>query len=473
MAPNRSKSAKPGGLRLPGTFDASPSASPPPSSPRRSATARAPSTSSFNNLSSTTAKKKLPGTTPASVPASRLTNKTRSNGVEKTGGGGGGGLISSFGSGGINGGSGRLDRAKSSPGVQSSTGQSRLQKLGLNRASMREKSPSPEEEQSASEPEEEGYARRSQTPKPSWGRSSSDEDRPRQIQPTSGRRRRESFSPARTSSPSLRHARSPRPVSLAASSIGASSVIPPVQPEEEEPKRPEGTLFGSLWNKAATAWSGGVTVPPDTTETKETPSQIGQSQVKEDPFRRTKRVAEEAEEEQHDESKSSPTDRIANLPHLQKQVTRSQTHPEPDSEPVEPITYHRPPEIHPRNVLLASANSRFRHDDAYDWLGDESKSPLDAYLFHRQAGRMATKKVRLKRPPPQGMASAPAILSGIALSGATFNGAGRSGPAGAPSAPTGLSPGVFVDSTGPVQAFSQAARQRPVLAPSNPPHPGP
>jgi hypothetical protein len=28
---------------------------------------------------------------------------------------------------------------------------------------------------------------------------------------------------------------------------------------------------------------------------------------------------------------------------------------------------------------------------------------------------MATKKVRLKRPPPQGMATAPAILSGAAL----------------------------------------------------------
>ncbi|GAA5960366.1 hypothetical protein JCM3765_007488 [Sporobolomyces pararoseus] len=467
MAPNRSKSAKPGGLRLPGTFNAPPSASPPPSSssPRRSATARAPSTST-----TTTATKKLPGTTPASLPASRLTNKSRTNGAENSSGGG---LISSFGSGGVNSGSGRLDRAKSSPGVQSSLGQSRLERLGLNRASMRQRSPSPEEEQSGSEAEEDAHERRSQTPKPSWGRSSSDEDGPRPSQLTTSRRRRESFSPARTSSPSLRYARSPRPSSIAASSIGASSVIPPVQPAEEAEQKAPGTLFGSLWNKAATAWNGGVTAPSESTAPTETSDQTTQSQLKEDPFRRTKRAAAEEEEEEHDESKSSPTDSKAQSPHIQKQQRRSQTQREPELEPVEPITYHRPPEIHPRNVLLASVNSRFRHDDAYDWLGDEPKSPLDAYLFHRQAGRMATKKVRLKRPPPQGMATAPAILSGAALASMTSSRYAHSGLAGAPPAPSGISPGVFVDSTGPVQAFSQGARQPPVLAPSHLPHPGP
>ncbi|GAA5894917.1 uncharacterized protein JCM6883_002252 [Sporobolomyces salmoneus] len=437
MAPNRSKSAKPGGLRLPGTFnDSSPaplrSSSTPP---QRTATARAPP------LPGTTSRK-LPDTT--SVPASRLTAKPVARTSEKESLGSG--LISSFGTGAGNTTSGRLERARSSSAAEPS----RLERLGLNRATARPvaKSPSPEESGSDRE-EEESPRERSRTPKPSWNRGSSDEE---EVRPNLSIRRRR-----RDSSESLRHAHSPRPVSP----ISAVS-IPPVRTDqkEEEHKLPEeakGTLLGSLWNKATTAWNGGAATEVPDSEKVSTGST--QTHLKEDPFRKTKRIAEE-----HEETKSPSTEH--NAPSKRSQPPRAQTLPEPESEPVEPITYHRPVPIHPRNILLASAAHKFRHNDPYDWLGDQAKSPLDAYLFHRSATRMATRKVRLKRPPPHGMATAPAILSGAALAGSAATGISE---AQAPS--SSISNGVFASKefSGPIQAFSQAVPHPPISAP----HPGP
>ncbi|GAA6008676.1 hypothetical protein JCM11491_003394 [Sporobolomyces phaffii] len=480
MPPNRSKSAKPGGLRLPGTFTSPPSAPSPPSPappsrspPRRAATAKA----SPSNAPAAT--RRLPGTT--SIPASRLARPSPAAGNDTTSGG----LLSRFGSDAGTAGSGRLDRAKSTPPqvTNDAGGTSRLERLGLNRASLRQRARSPSPEASPSEEDEDGYRpRNSPRPVPSWGRrSSDDDDGPRPKYSTSTR----SFSPAPTSSPPPRHRRSPRPPSPASSSPPLSA-IPPVDHEKEEEDKPaeapKGTLFGNLWTKAATAWSGGTPAEPNAA--KDGPTKSPATELKEDPFRKTKRLPERAE------SPSSPKPHGTNSVPLASRVPRTRS-PEPSLEPVEPITYHRPPEIHPRNVLLASTSSKFVHKDGYDWLGDQAKSPLDAYLFHRQASRMATKKVRVKRRPPQGMATALAILAGTALSGAAAPQLGHlqtstlgSATAAAPNVPSltrpsvsETSPGVFVPqpSPGPIHAFSQAPRQPPIApaTPVNPPHPGP
>ncbi|GAA5873555.1 hypothetical protein JCM16303_001163 [Sporobolomyces ruberrimus] len=467
MPPPRSQSAKPGGLRLPGTFtsppsSSSPSPTPPTSVPRRAASAEPTTT--------TTTTRKLPGT--SSVPASRLTAKptvARGNDGPSTG------LLSSFGSSSTNVGSGRLDRAKSSPGrgVTESGGQNRLERLGLNRASTRQVTRSPSPEESGERTEEE----RSERPRPSWGRSSSDEEEMPRIRSQS-RAKRRSISPTLNSSPPPpRHRRSPRPPSPSQSA--RSSVIPPVETSEEKKPAEEekGTLFGSLWNKAATAWNGGDTADPNTaTEPRAESPRPAQS--KEDPFRKTKRPAVQEEHEgSPPPSRKGSLSRASPTRHQQKKQTLA----EPAFARVDPITYHRPPEIHPRNILFAPAATTYKHNDPYDWLGDQPKSPLDAYLFHRQAGRMATKKVRLRRPPAVGMATAPAILAGSVLAGTAIHGYAHarhppSAPLGShpgPQPPNGSSPGVFVSEfSGPVQAFSQAPHQPSLVQPVGPAHPG-
>lgn len=389
MPPNRSKSAKPGGLRLPGTFapaDAPPAANP---SPRRATTAKAsPSSKPL---------RKLPGTAPttrvSSVPASRLSSKSTAQTTSTPNG-----LISSFGSGASSGGSGRFERVKSDSPAKSPAGQNRLERLGLNRASLR-RSPSPEEsgsDHASSEGEQRRYMRGRERPKASWDRGSSDEE---EARPNLSTRRQSSH--ARVTSPSLHHASRSR-------SASSGSVPPTHDAQLEEDHRPsaeaKGTLLGSLWSKAATAWSGSGNTEAALPAT-------APRRVQEEEARESERERREANQGREKPSSASEHDKVIPA-HAADPKTA-----EPVLKPVEPITYHRPPSLHPRNILLASADRKFRHDDAYDWLGDEAKSPVDAYLFHRQAGRMATKKVRLKRPPPHGMATAPAILSGIAFAG--------------------------------------------------------
>ena len=403
MAPERSKSAKPGGLRLPGTFNSPPTASP---SPRRPA-------------SSNSSPSLKPNRTVSSVPASRLTSTKP---ILPGTGTSSGGLLSSFGSGERSGGGNskqreptrleRLERARSSPNVAKDDGVSRLRSLGLNRALPRQRSPSPEEESPEEGSDDEDYRRRSQTPKPSWGRKSSGEEeeaRPREAT----RRRRRSFSPSRTSSPSATSRRSSPPI-----------VIPPENHEHDATEEGKGTLFGSLWNRASQAWNGGATEthvvkegegnqrgsltenlePP---ESKVTPFRISKSGDHED----------EASSIPSHSPPKEPSNFLNTRPTPLSQHRKSQSLSEPSHEPVEPITYHRPPDLHPRNILLNSVSRGRRNRDQYDWLESLDESPLDPFLFHRSATRMATKKVRVKRPPPVGMATAPAILAGVAHTG--------------------------------------------------------
>jgi len=397
MAPERSKSAKPGGLRLPGTFNSSPTASP---SPRRPA--------SSNSTPSSSALK--PARTVSSVPVSRLTStKPILPGTS-------GGLLSSFGSGergGANNGKReptrleRLERARSTPNVAKDDGVSRLRSLGLNRALPKRRSPSPEEESPEEGSEEEDYRKRSKTPEPSWGRRSSGEE---ETRPRESTRKKGSFSPTRSSSPSTASRRSSPPV-----------VIPPVNEDHDATEEGKGTIFGSLWNRASQAWSGGAAEPHVVKEGEgnrrdSLMEHLEPPESKVTPFRITKsgQHEDEAEPVPPHSPQKEPSNFLNTRPIPLSQHRRSQSLSEPVHAPVEPITYHRPPDIHPRNILLNSASRGRRYRDQYDWLESLDESPLDPFLFHRSATRMATKKVRLKRPPPVGMATAPAILAGTA-----------------------------------------------------------
>lgn len=407
MAPERSKSAKPGGLRLPGTFKPPPTAS---STPRRPAS---------SNSSPKPART-------ASVPASRLTARPTVAGTSS-------GLLSSFGSGERQGGGNagkreptrleRLERARSSPNVAKDDGTSRLRSLGLNRA-PRQRSPSPEEESpdEGSESNEEDYSRRSKTPEPSWARRSSGEEETRPRNSTS---RRETVSPnPNASSPSTaRSRRSPRPTS----SPPPATTIPPVKDEQDNLEEAKGgTLLGSLWNKAAQAWNGGAAEPNVVKEGElnrrdSLTEHLEPPESKVTPFHISK--SGEREDDQDSTLAHSPQKEASNF-HNTRPIPlshnrRTQSLSEPIQEPVEPITYHRPPDLHPRNILLNSvARGRLRHKDQYDWLESLDESPLDPFLFHRDPKRLATKKVRLKRPPPHGMATAPAILAGSSFAAA-------------------------------------------------------
>lgn len=70
---------------------------------------------------------------------------------------------------------------------------------------------------------------------------------------------------------------------------------------------------------------------------------------------------------------------------------------------IDPITWHRPPPIHPPNhphdvirLQRRAKNSREPDDGstapAFTWLEPRDMSPLDQYLFHRAAGRAPTRK---------------------------------------------------------------------------------
>ncbi|GAA5924275.1 uncharacterized protein JCM15063_005589 [Sporobolomyces koalae] len=371
MPPNRSKSAKP--LRLPGTFASSASPDATPAPPRRATSAK-PVASPLSNRTTST-----PSTRAARLVATKPSTATTATTTATTS------LLSSFGTApSTTTGSGRLnlDRTKSTPASSADRGSTRLERLGLNRASLRQSSPRRSVDSDADE-DEQYEPRRSKTPEPSWARrDSSDVERP-PLTSSSARR----SSPPRPSPP------------LAAS--------PPAERDINAPAEAKSTLLGNLWTKAATAWNGAQ--PAEQPLSREAVSQ-GPSHSRQGSSEGPERHSNSPKPET---SPQRPADTHASslpLPPKRK--------PEAIPEPVEPITYHRPPEVHPRNILLASNSSKRIHQDPYDWLGDEPKSPLDPYMFHRQAGRMATKRARAKRPLAQrtvpGMATAAAILGGTA-----------------------------------------------------------
>lgn len=71
----------------------------------------------------------------------------------------------------------------------------------------------------------------------------------------------------------------------------------------------------------------------------------------------------------------------------------------PQKAEVEPITWHRPPAVHPRDYV-SEQRRRAGGSSPFDWLEAEDHSPLEPYLFQRKAGRAATRKPRAKGPPP-------------------------------------------------------------------------
>lgn len=107
--------------------------------------------------------------------------------------------------------------------------------------------------------------------------------------------------------------------------------------------------------------------------------------------------------------------------------------------PVEPITYHRPPPLHPRTSALgAGAGAQPQRSSAsspYDWLESRDEAPLEPFLFTRALGRAATRRGgRTARRPamPQGAMTEPGPHAGDAR--AVGAGAGAAALVGASAA---------------------------------------
>ncbi|GAA5902815.1 hypothetical protein JCM8208_006483 [Rhodotorula glutinis] len=89
--------------------------------------------------------------------------------------------------------------------------------------------------------------------------------------------------------------------------------------------------------------------------------------------------------------------------------------------PVEPITYHRPPPLHPRTSALGvgagvgAQRQRSGASSPYDWLESRDEAPLEPFLFTRALGRAATRRGgrAAGRPAiPQGAATEPGPRAG-------------------------------------------------------------
>ncbi|BGP37176.1 hypothetical protein JCM10449v2_001080 [Rhodotorula kratochvilovae] len=92
--------------------------------------------------------------------------------------------------------------------------------------------------------------------------------------------------------------------------------------------------------------------------------------------------------------------------------------------PVEPITYHRPPPLHPRDALLAQQQRRRAAGGApsspYDWLEPRDEAPLEPFLFQRAVGRAPTRRGGRAARRPQmlhGAATEPTVAGVTALAG--------------------------------------------------------
>lgn len=323
-------------------------------------------------------------------------------------------------------------------------------------------SPSPPRRAASRAPSPRRSARRSSSRYPSEGESEgsrSDDGRHSRHARDKSRSRADSRPPPRPASRAQSHARqrsSPPPTATA-------TTQPPPQAQAAAPPpvadRPA-TLFGSLWTKASQVISsatgatpeGGTPVKeagPSRQDSLQRTRELGVPEGKITPFRADedesgsdgghKKQAEEDDEEELKKEQStlantrpiprpSATDPSASLVSATLLAgstsaptsspfppQRSQTAP---ARSVEPITYHRAPPLHPRDHTLALPPRRSQYSSSaaqtpFDWLEPIDKSPLDAFLFHRDPRRAATRKVKtrtagLQRPPmPLGRATDP------------------------------------------------------------------
>ncbi|GAA5932055.1 hypothetical protein JCM3775_004226 [Rhodotorula graminis] len=142
--------------------------------------------------------------------------------------------------------------------------------------------------------------------------------------------------------------------------------------------------------------------------------------------------------------------------------------------PVEPITYHRPPPLHPRTsaVGIGAQRQRSGASSPYDWLESRDEAPLEPFLFTRALGRAATRRGgRAARRPamPQGAATEPGSHAGRA--GAV--GAGAGGAALVGGSASHAHAHASIPPLAP-PAFAYAPPVHPGAPPAPPPtHPGP
>ncbi|GAA5973763.1 hypothetical protein JCM11641_005123 [Rhodosporidiobolus odoratus] len=399
------RDVQPGGRVLPGMFTSSANSSSAPSASSTSSSKPAPADDSSAPLISSWGNGRGgSGRLPASsAPPSRL-ERLRSEKATESAGSSGRGAVAA------------------APLVESSDSISRARKLGLNRAPKREATPPPssgEEE----EPEE-------------WFSS-----------PRNGRTREASEPTVLPGTNHFNRAAAPvdAPVPRTETSAAAGG--------EDKPQQ---TLFGSLWGRAAQLVGGGAVAENTVKEVQHgrhdsgSVSDLAVPESKVTPFK-----LHEGEEEPHEHDAAEPTKEQSNLKNtrpiaLPPLVARALSDPTnaikqprrpavPALPPVEPITYHRPPALYPRDLVLAAPRTRYLHRTPYDWLEGRDEAPLDPYLFHRQPGRAATKKARGSRAArpamPPVVRTDPGPAGGNALGMAEM---GVAAGAGAAAMPEGL-----------------------------------
>ncbi|KAI5480585.1 hypothetical protein MNV49_000281 [Pseudohyphozyma bogoriensis] len=181
-------------------------------------------------------------------------------------------------------------------------------------------------------------------------------------------------------------------------------IAQPTTKAEEIP--PPKTLFGSLWAKTAQVWSGASAeeeIPPTgraSIESKrggEPAEKVPEAKI--EPFEvdptglaeARAEAARKAKEEEDNKPKQSTILNSRPLPSSapSKKATDPDSRPPvPPRPPVEPITWHRPPPIHPRDFTTQLPQKRRTEGGeprtAYDWLhpADMSQVLFDPYLFH-------------------------------------------------------------------------------------------
>ncbi|GAA5996863.1 uncharacterized protein JCM10292_006049 [Rhodotorula paludigena] len=361
------RSVQPGGRALPGMF-ASPSPSPAPSSRPASTRASRPASSPARVSTSVAASKPSPAVKTA-IPAESK-----------------GSLLSSFGGGGS--GSGRMPSTASAP--------SRLDRLAAaGAAGVAAAGAAAGTSDSISRARRLGLNRARRTPSP----PSSPEYSPER---SSGRDRSSSFaagtSPYRGRSPDApqqrsRHSSSPAPAEAAVAAA----------PSAEQPQG----LLSSLWGRASQLVSGATGAQPQVVrERRGSGSEAGDLAAPEariTPFGVGGHGGAEPREETGPARRPSggPGGPIALPPLIAAAralpgARRTASAPLAASysiPPAEPITYHRPPPVHPRDVLLAyTARPRRATIGPYEWLEPHDEAPFEPYLFQRAPGRTATRR---------------------------------------------------------------------------------
>lgn len=414
--PPERRQVQPGGRVLPGMF-ASPSPSPAP--------AAAPTTSSRQAPTSTAAQPKLanPGGAllsswgTAGRSSGRLPATTAPSRLER--------LASGRGS--SDGGSDGPTRGGNAASI------SRARKLGLNR---RARTPSPP---SSPEYSPERSPPRSPSPPPSHQRARA-ASQAASSPFTRQRDRAASASPPPGTRP--RRASSPPPVAAA-----------PVAPGNEAGEQPQG-LLSSLWGRATQLVGGsaagqqpGVVREVGHNRANSVDSSLPVPQSHVTPFQLHDGAHAGDEHESHvaptpKEPSTLRNTRPIALPPLVAPARTLTTSSTPAARrisappglaraaseplpPIEPITYHRPPPLHPRDAPPPSSLRRrtAAHTSPYDWLESRDEAPLEPFLFTRALGRAPTKRGgRAARRPamPQGVRTEPGprgAAEGIAAGG--------------------------------------------------------